>query len=303
MKLIDAFNTRLAVGLGLAASSVIPPWIGYPMARRLGHLVAARRQSSIVMAVRANQWILHDGNISAPDLDLAVQRVFQSIGFSLYVFFHLHDRPDAMHRMVEFDATFEAEFERAKREKRGTIWVAPHTAGFDIFGRAIVLHGMPMQFITYPPTPGGYRWQNQLRELPGARITPMSMGAFREASQTLSAGGTVITCVDRPLPTPVAKYTPRFFGRAAVLPVFHVRLAINHDLPITVIGGRRREDGRWDAWVSDPIRMERRPDRVEETVANAERVLTVMGDAIRAASDQWAMLYPVWPEALATMPE
>jgi lauroyl/myristoyl acyltransferase len=303
MRLIDAFNTRLAIGLGLFASSITPPWIGYPLARAIAHSVAARRRSTMVRAVRSNQWILHNERISSRDLDRAVLRVFQNTGRGLYEFFHFLDHPDAFRRVVEFDASFEAAFDRAKRSTRGTIWVAPHVAGFDVIGRAMVLHGMPMQFLTYPSPPGGYRWQNEMRELPGALITPMSIGALRQASETLRGGGTVITAVDRPLPKAEAKYRPRFFEHAAILPVFHVRLARRHDLPITVVGARRGEDGHYHVWASDPIPMERRPDLVEETVGNAESVLRVIAGVVRKAPDQWAMLYPVWPEALSTMPE
>lgn len=303
MKLADAFNTPLAVGLGLSASRVMPPWIGCPLASRLAKLVADRRRSSIVRAVRCNQWVVHGESISARDLDLAVLRVFQSTGRGLYDFFHFLRQPAVIRRMVEFDSSLEATFDRAKRGTRGTILVAPHIAGFDVISRAFMLDGMSMQFLTYPSPPSGYRLQNELRELPGSRMTPMSIGAFRQASETLRAGGTVITAVDRPLPKEEGKYQVRFFGRAAVMPVFHVRLALMHDLPVTVIGGRRGQDGRYYVWASDPVPMEHRPDLVEETVTNAESILELIAENIRKASPHWAMFYPVWPKALTTMPE
>lgn len=302
MRLMNVFTSRWAVGLSLTTSSIAPPLIGYPLANGIARLVAARRTSRMVMAVRANQWIVHDERISAEELDLAVLRVFENVGRGLYDFFHHLNNPGAFRRMVVFDATYEAAFERAKRNRRGTIYVAPHMAGFDVIGRAMVLRGTPMQFLTYPDPPGGYQWQNALREFPGARITPMSIDAFRVASQTLAAGGTVITGVDRPLPKLESKYRPRFFDRPAIMPVFHIKLALRHDLPITVISGYLRDDGHYDVGASEPIPMERRPDPVEATVVNAEKILQVMARDIRKAPDLWGMLYPVWPESLAAMP-
>jgi len=302
MRLMNVFTSRWAVGLGLSTSSITPPRIGYPLANGIARLVAARRTSAMAMAVRANQWIVHDEHISAAELDLAVLRVFQNMGRGLYDFFHYINNPEAFRRMVVFDAPYEAAFERAKRNRCGTIYVAPHMAGFDVIGRAMVLRGTPMQFLTYPDPPGGYQWQNALRELPGARITPMSIDAFRAASQTLAAGGAVVTGVDRPLPKPDSKYRPRIFRRPAIMPVFHIKLALRHKLPITVISGYLREDGHSAAGASEPIPMEHRPDPVEETVVNAERVLLVIARDIRKAPDLWGMLYPVWPESLAAMP-
>ncbi len=302
MRLIDLFNSRLAVGLGLSISSMTPPWVGYPLAHRIAELVASRRKSMMVMAVRANQWVIHDEAITPQKLDLAVRRVFISIGRSLYDFYHFLNHPKAIRRMVEFDPTFDTAFEQARQGRQGSLWVAPHMSNFDLVARAVVLRGLPLQFLTYPSPPGGYRWQNELRELRGARITPMSIEAIRQASETLRANGAVITAVDRPLTKDDAKYRPRFFGRAAAMPVFHIRLAIKHNLPITVLGGCRKLDGRYFVWASEPIPMERRPDLVEETVVNAERILSVIAGYLYKTPDQWAMLYPVWPETINSMP-
>jgi len=112
-----------------------------------------------------------------------------------------------------------------------------------------------------------------------------------------------VTGVDRPLSTSEdAKYRPRFFGRAAALPVFHIRLALKHNLPIIVVGGARKANGCYSVWASDPIPMQRHSDMVQETVQNAEAVLAVIADYIRQAPEQWAMYYPVWPETLDQAP-
>jgi KDO2-lipid IV(A) lauroyltransferase len=109
----------------------------------------------------------------------------------------------------------------------------------------------------------------------------------------------VITAVDRPLPDPEdAKYPSHFFGRKAAMPVFYIRLALKHHLPITVLGGCRRSDGRYCVWASDPIPLRHYADLVEETVLNTETILRSVADVIRQAPEQWAMFYPVWPEAL-----
>jgi hypothetical protein len=51
-----------------------------------------------------------------------------------------------------------------------------------------------------------------------------------------------------------------------------------------------------------PSRCGPDPDLLTETVRNAEAVLEVVSDAIRKVPDQWAMYYPVWPDALQEIP-
>lgn len=302
MRLYDVFNSRMAIALGLSVSSMTPPWVGYPLARRVADFVAFRRKSIMVRAVRANQWVMYDETIDGAALDTAVIKVFRSIGRSLYDFYHFLNHPRSITKLVDYDSSFNRVFEDASSGKHGTLIVAPHMSNFDLIARAIAIRGLPMQILSYPQPPGGYRWQNELRSMHGISVTPMSIEAIHKASETLRANKAVITAVDRPLPESDVKYKSSFIGRKAALPVFHIRLALKHDLPITVIGGCRQPDGRYFVWASEPVPLERRPDLVEETVTNAEAVLSVVGKYIRRAPDQWAMLYPVWPETLAAVP-
>jgi lauroyl/myristoyl acyltransferase len=75
-------------------------------------------------------------------------------------------------------------------------------------------------------------------------------------------------------------------------------LALKHNLPITILGGCRRPDGRYHVWATEAIHMQRRKDLVEETLTNTEAVLSAVANVIRRAPEQWAMFYPVWPEVL-----
>jgi KDO2-lipid IV(A) lauroyltransferase len=257
----------------------------------------------MVAAVRANQWVASGETLSSASLDRLVRETFRSSARSMYEFWHHLHNPQAVLDMVELGPGMTETIERAKHAPEGTIMVVPHISNFDLVGRALVLHGVEMQILSYPQPPGGYRWQNQLREVPGVMVTPMSIHALRQASETLRSGRTVVTGVDRPLPDPEeAKYRPHFFGRRAAMPVFYIRLALKHNLPITVLGGCRNANGKYCVWSSGPIALRRYADLVEETVLNTETILRTVADVIRRAPEQWAMFYPVWPEALAQVP-
>lgn len=303
LKLTEILNSRLGIALGLGLSRLIKPRVGYPLARWIADLISTRRRAMMVRAVRANQWVIHDMRINREQLNILVRDTFRSSAYSLYEFWHLFTNPKAVIDQVEFQPSFLECIQRAQKHESGTIIVVPHISNFDLIGRAAVLRGLELHILSYPQPPGGYRWQNRLRELPGLLVTPMSVEALRRASDTLSENRVVLTGVDRPLSNiDKGKYRPHFFGRPATLPVFHIRLALKHNLPIIVLGGARKPDGRYTVWASDPIPMQRHPDLIQETVQNSEAVLSVIAENIRKAPDQWAMFYPVWPETLDTAP-
>lgn len=303
MKLTELLNSRLGIALGLGFSRLIRPCVGYPLSRWIADLISGRHRAMMVRSVRANQWVVHDMHIAREQLNTLVRETFRSSARSLYEFWHLFTNPKAVVDHVEFEPSFLECIKHAQKRESGTIIVVPHMSNFDLIGRAAVLRGLELHILSYPQPPGGYRWQNRLRELPGLLVTPMSVDALRKASETLRANRVVLTGVDRPLSnTGDVKYRPRFFGRPATLPVFHIRLALKHNLPIVVLGGARKPDGRYTVWASDPIPMQRHTDLVQETVQNSESVLSVVAENIRKAPDQWAMFYPVWPEILDTVP-
>jgi lauroyl/myristoyl acyltransferase len=294
-------NSRVAMAIGLGLSSV-PPRVGYGLANWIGSQIAKVKSNPMVRGVRANQWVIHGESITARELDEAVAAIFRSSARSLYEFWHFHRDPQAVLDMVEIDPSFSTCFRQAQQSSKGLLMVIPHLSNFDLVGRATVLNGYPLHILSYPQPSGGYRLQNRLRAMPGLTVTPLSIESLREASVTLRSGGTVLTGADRPLAEPDIKYRPRFFGRAASLPVFYVRLALKHHLPVVVTGGLRKPDGGYLVWASDPIPMVPHPDLVQETVQNAEVVLAVLAKFIQRAKDQWAMFYPIWPEVLDEMP-
>lgn len=302
MRLQDFLNGQLATVIGLTLSR-LPPRAGYALARWIADFLASRRESPMVRAVRVNQWVASGETLTGALLDNIVRETFRSSARSMYEFWHHLHNPRAVLDMVEISPSMQKAIDRAKHSPEGTIMVVPHISNFDLVGRALMLHGLKMQILSYPQPPGGYRFQNQLREVPGVMVTPMSIQALRTASETLRAGKTVVTGVDRPLEDAAeGKYQPLFFGRRAAMPVFYIRLALKHRLPITVLGGCRRADGKYCVYASEPIPMQSSNNLVDETVQNTERILREVAEVIRHAPDQWAMFYPVWPEALAEMP-
>ncbi len=301
MNLQDALNTRTGIALGVLLSRM-PPSIGYRVADWIADQISSRKKIPAVQAVRANQWVVHKMKASAAELDRLARNTYRNSAHSLYEFWHYLPNKGEVKKMVEFEPSFFQTVNQVKEKGEGLILVLSHMANFDLVGHAAVLNGLKLHVLSYPQPPSGYRAQNKLRQLEGLELTPMSIEALRMASGTLRSGGIVATGIDRPLLGEDAKYKVRFFGMNAVLPVFHIRLALKHDVPIAVVGGSKKANGKYCVWASEPIKMKPMNDIIQETVSNAETILDIIENDIRYAPDQWAMYYPVWPEVLGREP-
>jgi KDO2-lipid IV(A) lauroyltransferase len=180
------------------------------------------------------------------------------------------------------------------------IIVSVHHSSFDLMMQTAALLGFKAQALSLPNPRGGYEIQNDMRRQVGLEITPASKSSIRQAIERLKGRGTVITGIDRPIPG--TNYCPLFFGRPARVPVHHVQLALQANVPVYVVGSHLQADGTYEAESSDPIYMQPYSDRRTEILKNAESVLKVAADFIRRAPTQWSMYFPVWPEAEYELP-
>jgi lauroyl/myristoyl acyltransferase len=300
MDLQPLFISRLGIGLALLLGKSIPAGAAYRIAGLVTALIVSRRMSKIVTAIRANQWVVSQGKLSAHELDRVAQATLSMAGRCIYDFYHAVNRPDEILRRLSLSPELENYMEEFLQGKEGALIVAPHISNFDLAGQALALHGLHYQALAYPRPPGGYQWQNKLRSVNGVEVTPMGKSALRKAKENLKNGGIVITGLDRPLPE--SRYRPRFFGRPAAMPVAYIHLALQTNVPIIVVACHTKPDGSYVLQTSKKIWMQPRTDLYAATVENAEMVLSIVEEFILQAPEQWSMFYPVWPEVLDETP-
>lgn len=300
ISLTNLTNSRFGVAFALALARYTPRWLGYSIARNIARLIASQRSSAQVQAIRANQWVVSGETLSARDLDQRVKTVLTRLSRCLYDFYRNNDRPGEVMRLVSFSPEFQALFDRQMTGKGGALFIAPHMGNFDLGGRALALHGLKLQVLSYPQPPGGYQWQNQIRLEGGLDVTPMSISALQKAKERLRAGGVVLTGPDRPLKE--TRYFPRFFDRPAPLTVAYIQLALQTGVPISVVACVSRPDHTYQLVCQPEYYPQAHPDREYELVSNAEAVLKQAAELILRDPSQWAMSYPVWPEALKQVP-
>jgi phosphatidylinositol dimannoside acyltransferase len=294
-------NSKYGIFAAKTIGRLIPPFLGYPLVGLVGRWLAGRRNSDMVRAIRANQWVVHGGRLTAHELDELVYQAFQHVARCQYDLYHTLHKREAVDRMIVRRPAIDALVAEVAGGKKGHLIVSPHLSNFDMLVQAFAMWQPGALALVVPSPTGGYEMQNDIRRVAGLDIAPASMASIKEAVRRLKNGGTVLTGVDRPVPEPT--HRPYFFGRPANLPMHYITLALAANVPVTVAVVMMNADGLYEVAIEEPLVMERLPDRHETMLHNAERVLELAAKHIRQAPHQWNMYFPVWPDVEQELPE
>jgi phosphatidylinositol dimannoside acyltransferase len=300
MRFQDFLNSRAGIAFVLGLGKIIPPGIGYPFAEWLGRMVAALKTNPMVRSVRANQWVASGQTLNSQQLDEITRQTFEHTADCLYDLYHNLNRPERIMEMVTLSPKLINTLEERKKSKNGTLILAPHLSNFDLAGRAMAIHGFPILVLTYPNPPGGYQWQNKMRQEFGLEIMPMFYESMRLARERLKNNGLVLTGMDRPMES--SNHQPHFFGYPAPVPVTYVNLASQGAADFVVVACQSTSRGNYTTECSDIIPFQHAADKDLEYIVNADLVLKEAEKMIRLNPQQWSMFYPVWPWALERMP-
>ena len=254
----------------------------------------------MVRAARCNQWVVHGEHLDEPALDKAVAENFHSIACSIFDLYHNINNSTAFLSLIQPHPTAIELVQRPEFSARGLVVAGVHLSNFDMAFQAGGLAGINAIAVTLPEMNAGYKMQLDMRIKKGMRMYQASVGTLKRAVSHLRAGGMVITGIDRPDESYL--YRPRFFGRPSALPIHHIFLALKARVPVIVAGTLKHPDGKYHFIFSEPIEMQPHPDKHQEIVLNAESILRVAEGFIRQDPTQWAMTFPVWPEAMDQIP-
>jgi len=287
-------SSRLVLGMGMFLSKHIPPFIGYGVADIISGLINLLKPD-VYWIVYANLRQVVGSEVGEKALHRLVRQVFHNNARNDYDLWHTVSRgPEAMRTAVHVPPEAWANIEQAQARGKGALIVGTHTGNFDLGILALAAHGQEIQVLGLAAPPAaGFNLMDQMRECTGARLTPISTQALREALRRLRTGGIVVTGVDRPVGDEEA--TIEFFGRPALLPTGHVRLALKTDAAILVAAQYRDPQRGNTVHISPPLEMIRTGARDEDLRVNLRRVTGWLEKSIRTWPEQWAMFVPVWP--------
>ncbi len=294
-------NSPFGLSLANLIGRFTPYWLGYRIASFLADRISARKDWKLVHATRCNQWVVHGEQLEGQALDRAVTENFHSIAFSIFDLYHNINNAAAFLRMIEPHPTAIELVQRPEFSNRGLVVAGVHLSNFDLVFQMGGLAGIKAIALTMPELSAGYQKQLELRVKKGMRILQASVGNLKHAVNHLRAGGMIITGIDRPDES--YPYRPKFFGRPAALPIHHIFLALKAHVPVIVYATLKQPDGKYHLLFSEPIELQPHPDRHTEIILNAETILKVAEGFIRQDPAQWAMTFPVWPDAMDQVPK
>ncbi|MCP4167695.1 MAG: lysophospholipid acyltransferase family protein [Chloroflexi bacterium] len=305
MALQDFINSAGALRLGLVVGGSVPPRLGYAMANMITGILGRRRRSTMMRTMHDNFRVVLGATASEEQIGSVARAALRNAGRCNYDLYHtLAKGKQAALDAVTFSPRVESYLAGYKDTDRGHLIVSAHISNFDMAGLAFATRDVPLQVLTWPSPTSGYDMQNEIRRSWGLDITPVSVPALRQALRRLRAGGLVITGVDRPDPGGAGEAL-MFFGRPAYLPTGHVRLALQAQVPITVVVVRHDANclHTYVVDVETTLELEQKGDRQEMILHNAQRVLAVLETAIRRHPEQWTMFYPVWNTEMVQAPQ
>lgn len=290
MKVQDILGSPLGLMVGMFIGRATPRRFGYWLARRVARWMRRNRYDMFCILRENLAHVVSEADALALD-DLAEEAVYQA-GCSYFDMFHYRLRDLRTKNILQYDPEDWETATRLFADERGTILVGAHMSNFDLAAQWFVAQGYELHALSLAKPDRGDRIVNMLRRRRGIRITPISIHALREALARLRRGGIVITGVDRP-----ADYDEdrtMFFDAPAPMPRGHVRLALQTNARMIAVYCLRQPDGRYRAYMSRPIEMERTGNRQADIELNTRRVLALIEEFIRSAPEQWVMLAPVW---------
>jgi KDO2-lipid IV(A) lauroyltransferase len=294
-------NSSSGLTMAIFLARTAPPRLGYGLARLAARWISTRRDSELVKAVRANQWVVSGGQSGKEALDHAIQAVFLNSARSVYELYHYVQDPDsAAGDLFVFEPSVQAFIRRPEFSERGLVIAGLHMNNFDLALQWICRYWIKLLALTLPNPQAGRRLEYEIRKQTGMNLVPATVSGLRQAVRHLKQGGMLVTGIDRP--DPQYQPRPRFFSRVACLPTHHISLALLAHVPVIVVASCLEPDGKCHIMASPPIEMDSFPDRNEELLYNAERVLAVAEGFIRQTPHQWSVSQPVWPEALNEVP-
>lgn len=298
MGLREFLKDEGAVKLGLWLGGHVSLERGRRLADWIGTQWSKRKDSEKVAAIRANQWVVSGETLDKAGLDAQTRAVCQSVVKSLFEYFYYYQHPEEGKLLMRPSDRVKELLDDILVEHKPTMVLGPHLGNFDLFGLMLTWLGIKPYALSMPNPSSAYKAENELRRKVGMEATPLTFSSFREAKQQLKSGRCVITGLDRPVGKDEVKYPIKFFGREASLPGFYPKLILDSGATARVGYGVIQADGTFLLDCSEPIEMQRYDDNVSEVVLNVEKVVGVAEQFIRQEADHWAMLYPVWPEAL-----
>ncbi|MBC8447928.1 MAG: hypothetical protein H8D78_09275 [Chloroflexi bacterium] len=276
------------LGEGLAVR--VPMGRAYRLARLIAWLYwIFHRRSRATLLTNLRQ-------VLGPQADEATVRRTARAGFDHFAygvvdFFRQPRLLDGELDQLIVSVTGEEHLHEAQASGRGGILMIAHMGPWEASGAWIASQDVPLTGVALThEAPQVEQFFLSRRERSGYRTVPLGQAA-RELLRTIKRGEMIVVAADRNF-TDSGTWV-EFFGRPALMPDGHVRIALRTGAPIIPAFLVRTDDLRVRIILEPPITLQKGQD---DALSGVRRCLEVMERYISHWPEQWMAFSRIWPE-------
>ena len=293
MKRIDVTNASLGPKWIRKLCNFLPRSHAYCLGDALASFIARRRDLPLVKALYGNMAVVHGIPEGDPRLEDDVRRLFRNMirGY-IDLFQALKRGPEAVFVSCQFETSLLEAIQSCRETGQGLVLAGAHSCSFDLLLLALTKHFPEVQALTKSSPKGSSVVMNEIRADFGIRVTPISVGALREAIGRLKSGGVIVIAADVPVDSGAEMI---FFRRKTRLPVGHARLAMKTGAKMMVGTSIKLSEGHFQAIGVQAHRPVTSGDRERDVVRWAQHALFLLERFIRHRPHEWFMPVSLWP--------
>jgi lauroyl/myristoyl acyltransferase len=188
---------------------------------------------------------------------------------------------------------------------QGAIMLSGHYGNPELVLQAVIPLGIRGFAVVEPVQPPALaRMLNEIRSSHGVTFVPVGIAGVKQLLRTIREGGAVALMGDRDIEGPRMRLP--FFGRETWMPTGPVEVALRTGAPLFPSFSLRRGKYKIEAFLEEPLVIERTEDFQADVRALALRWIERYEEYLRREPHQWAVLERLWddePARPVTRPE
>lgn len=271
----------------------LPLRAGYALAQVVGRL-AYRLSPSSRRNVLSNLRHVMGKDTPKRDVRAAARRVFVNVAkYYIDLVRMPHVTLEDFYRKRLRYYGFDEHMLPAVAAGKGVIAISAHLGNPELGVQGMLPRGVKVFALTEPLEPPRLsRLVDSLRAAWGHSFAPVGFAAVRRTIQTLREGGVVALMGDRDIEGPTARLP--FFGEETTIPTGPIELALRTGATVIPSFCVRTEQGGINAYLEEPLEMERTGDMERDIRVNTLRFLARVERRVREHPDQWVVLESIW---------
>ena len=293
MKWIEVTNSSLGPKWIRKLCNFLPRTLAYRLGDALSSFMSQQSDLPLVKALYGNMAVVQGVPEGHPRLKDDIRQLFGNMARGYVDFFRaLKKGPEAVFESCPFDPSLLKAIQSCRETGQGLVLAGAHSCSFDLLLLALTKHFPEVQALTKSDPKGSSVVMNEIRQGFGIRVTPISVGALRQAIERLKSGGVVVIAADVRVDSGAEMI---FFRRKTPLPVGHARLAMKTGAKMMVGTSIKLSEGNYQAIGVQAHRPVTSGDREMDTIRWAQHALFLLERFIRNRPHEWFMPVSLWP--------